>query len=109
MRGHGGRVCNGMAQSLGSQLFYIVLRIKALKTLIWALLILRLTGSWGFIWDINFKKISRFEFNVSMAQVLEGQYKQMLVITHSYITALILSTFGCSLDVHISNVSVLFP
>ena len=72
MRGHGGRVCNGMAQALGSQLFYIVLRIKALKTLIWALLILRLRGSWGFIWDINFYKISRFESNVSMAQVLEG-------------------------------------
>ena len=76
--------------------------------MIWDLLILRLRGSWGFFWDIKFKNISRLEFNISMAQVLEGRYKKMLVITRSYIIALILSTFGCSLGVRISNVSVLF-
>lgn len=34
-----------------------------------------------------------------MAQVVEEWYKQMPIITRSYLTAAIVTTIGCSLDV----------
>ena len=38
-----------------------------------------------------------------MAQAVEEWYKQMPIITRSYLTAAIVTTIGCSLDVCISK------
>ena len=38
-----------------------------------------------------------------MAQAVEEWYKQMPIITRSYLTAAIVTTIGCSLDVRISK------
>jgi len=47
--------------------------------------------------------------NPTMAQAVEEWYKQMPVITRSYLTAAVVTTIGCSLDVkHLSSHSHTF-
>lgn len=43
-----------------------------------------------------------------MAQAVEEWYKQMPIITRSYLTAAIITTIGCSLEVYIQSVLILF-
>lgn len=45
---------------------------------------------------LNKKKLG----NATMAQAVEEWYKQMPVITRSYLTAAVVTTIGCSLDVN---------
>jgi hypothetical protein len=44
-----------------------------------------------------------------MAQAVEEWYKQMPVITRSYLTAAVVTTIGCSLEVYSISSQFFFP
>jgi hypothetical protein len=44
-----------------------------------------------------------------MAQAVEEWYKQMPVITRSYLTAAVVTTIGCSLEVYSISSHFFFP
>jgi hypothetical protein len=43
-----------------------------------------------------------------MAQAVEDWYKQMPIITRSYVTAAVVTTIGCSLDVCLPSLTFSF-